>query len=277
MTSKPDPTHRMQQSQHALFHSLLLFPANNICNIKSGTQERCVTNIGKDFSVHCPHVHTERHPIFTSYPLQTNWAITFSQSSSSKNYFPCVWRRACRQCRWSKGLIPTRHNPTRLKYRQSGVADMSWGLQAEEGPGHDEKRIKTDEQLEKLHPSFSQAYRFIFKVEDINAQVKCIYKTDTTMLNMPRGWYILVLMQVARSFWNSSNVCQDRSVRTVGCLTWSLRSQQIKICNKNSPTWKNKARKYRQLPLKLTIKRSFSSAACLSLSSTPVMVPQMFW
>lgn len=36
-------------------------------------------------------------------------------------------RTALQQCRWSKGLIPTSHNPTRLKYCQSEVADMSWG------------------------------------------------------------------------------------------------------------------------------------------------------
>lgn len=89
--------------------------------------------------------------------FQTNWAITFPRSCSSNDYFLCVWRRTWGQCRWSKGLIPTRPNPARLKYRQSGEADMSEGLQAEgwppERPGHTRKNIKRDEILQ---PYYSQ-------------------------------------------------------------------------------------------------------------------------
>lgn len=131
----------MQQSQLVLFHSLLLFPANNILKVghkrKKIMKQRDIMKVfilypGLQYMWFWAYKHTD-----TPCLSQTNWAITFPQSSSSNDYFLCVflarlWRRAVQQCRWSKGLIPTRHNPTRLKYRQSGAADMPWRLQAQD-------------------------------------------------------------------------------------------------------------------------------------------------
>lgn len=85
------------------------------------------------------------HPIFSKQTGQSH----SPKSSSSDDYFLCVWRRTSGQHRWSKKLIPTRHNPGRLKYHQSRVADMSEGLQAERWPtersGHTTNRTRRDE------------------------------------------------------------------------------------------------------------------------------------
>lgn len=52
------------------------------------------------------------------------------QSQSISSLTSSLRRRVWGQCRWSKGLIPTRHNPAGLKYHKPREADTSEVLQA---------------------------------------------------------------------------------------------------------------------------------------------------
>lgn len=136
--------------------SLLLLPTNNKCSINAGHRrdmpKECYIEVLHFYSCSTSDkwAYEHRysltfHPIFSKQTGQSQ----SPKSSSSNDYFLCVWRRTSGQHRWSKKLIPTRHNPRRLKYHQSRAADMSEGLQAERWPtersGHTTNRTRRDE------------------------------------------------------------------------------------------------------------------------------------
>lgn len=74
-----------------------------------------------NFSVSTDTLWKQEH----SYILSFQPSFPHNHIPSASLIITSVWRGVWGQHRWSKGLIPNRNNPVRLKYQDSGVTDTS--------------------------------------------------------------------------------------------------------------------------------------------------------
>lgn len=145
-------------------------------------------------------------------------SFIFSKHSHSLSTLTSsVRRRVWGQCRWSEELIPTRHNPAKLKYHENHLKDCRH--QGDLQKDQVQWWISRERTEAKAAAFFRQGEPILVFNMWVWNRKACTKQRHLPIMQLKR--YAPVWMPVAHFFWSSSAACRDRAAPTAVYSTWS--------------------------------------------------------